>query len=72
VLHLNQFQAFASRVNVREIGDHARELYSKALTSTGALLKNADTSNTNDVLFSVLLLSDYEVWSYSLTVVIVN
>jgi hypothetical protein len=55
--------AFASRVNVREIGEHARDLYGKALASTGAALNNPEKSNTNDVLFSVLLLSDYEVKS---------
>jgi len=53
--------AFASRVNIPEIGDHAKNLYGQALHSTGIALANPSSRYTNETLFSVLLLSEYEV-----------
>ena len=53
--------AFASRVNIPEMGDHAKNLYGQALHSTGIALANPSSRYTNETLFSVLLLSEYEV-----------
>jgi len=53
--------AFASRVHIPEMGDHAKNLYGQALHSTGIALANPDSRYTNETLFSVLLLSEYEV-----------
>ena len=53
--------AFASRVNVREMDEYAKTLYGEALHTTALALANTRTRHTNETLFSVLLLSEYEV-----------
>lgn len=53
--------AFASRVNIREMDQYAKTLYGEALHTTGLALANSKTRHTNETLFSVLLLSEYEV-----------
>jgi hypothetical protein len=56
--------AFASRVNIREMDEYAKTLYGEALHTTALALANTRSRHTNETLFSVLLLSEYEVSLY--------
>lgn len=52
---------WAGRVQIPEVTNHAQRLYQRALMSTRAALDTSETSKTNETLFAVLLLSEYEV-----------